>query len=31
VSFVSEPGRGATFLVDLPLVYQPDEPQPLMA
>ena len=31
VSFVSEPGRGATFFVDLPLVYQPDEPQPLMA
>jgi len=31
VSFVSEPGRGATFFVDLPLVYQRDEPQPLMA
>ena len=31
VSFVSEPGRGATFYVDLPLTHQPDEPQPLMA
>jgi two-component system sensor histidine kinase BarA len=31
VSFVSEPGRGATFFVDLPLVYARDEPQPLMA
>jgi signal transduction histidine kinase len=31
VSFVSEPGRGATFFVDLPLTFQPDEPQPLMA
>jgi signal transduction histidine kinase len=31
VSFVSETGRGATFFVDLPLVYQADEPQPLMA
>jgi signal transduction histidine kinase len=31
VSFVSEPDRGATFFVDLPLAYQPDEPQPLMA
>jgi signal transduction histidine kinase len=31
VSFVSEPGRGATFFVDLPLTHQPDEPQPLMA
>jgi signal transduction histidine kinase len=30
VSFVSEPGRGATFYVDLPLAYQPVEPQPLM-
>ncbi len=31
VSLVSEPGRGATFLVDVPLTHQPDEPQPLMA
>lgn len=31
VSFVSEPGRGATFHVDLPATYQPEEPQPLMA
>ena len=30
VSFVSEPGRGATFFVDLPLAHQPKEPQPLM-
>jgi two-component system sensor histidine kinase BarA len=30
VSFVSETGRGATFFVDLPLNYRPDEPQPLM-
>ncbi len=31
VSLVSEPGRGATFLVDLPLTHQPHEPRPLMA
>jgi signal transduction histidine kinase len=31
VSFVSEPGRGATFFVDLPLSHQADRPQPLMA
>ncbi len=31
VSLVSEPGRGATFIVDLPLRHQPLEPQPLMA
>ena len=31
VSFVSEPGRGATFFVDLPLAHQPEQPQPLMA
>ncbi len=31
VSFVSEPGRGATFFVDLPLTNQPQAPQPLMA
>jgi two-component system sensor histidine kinase BarA len=31
VSFVSEPGRGATFFVDLPLVHQPAAPQPLMS
>jgi len=31
VSLVSEPGHGATFLVDVPLTHQPDEPQPLMA
>ena len=31
VSLVSEPGRGATFIVDLPLRHQPREPQPLMA
>jgi signal transduction histidine kinase len=30
VSFVSEPGRGATFFVDLPLTHQPQAPQPLM-
>jgi two-component system, NarL family, sensor histidine kinase BarA len=30
VSFVSEPGRGATFFVDLPLTHQPAAPQPLM-
>ena len=30
VSFVSEPGCGATFFVDLPQAHQPDEPQPLM-
>jgi len=30
VSFVSEPGRGATFFVDLPLAHQGDAPQPLM-
>jgi len=30
VSFVSEPGRGATFFVDLPLSYKAEEPQPLM-
>ncbi len=31
VSFTSEPGRGATFIVDMPVTHQPDEPQPLMA
>jgi len=31
VSLVSEPGRGATFFVDVPLTHQPQEPQPLMA
>ncbi|UCD75675.1 MAG: HAMP domain-containing histidine kinase [Phycisphaerales bacterium] len=31
VSFVSEPGCGATFFVDLPQTHQPDEPKPLMA
>ena len=31
VSLVSEPGRGATFFVDLPLRHQPLEPQPLMS
>jgi signal transduction histidine kinase len=31
VSFVSEPGRGATFFVDLPLVHQPAQQQPLMS
>ena len=31
VSLVSEPGRGATFSVDLPVVHQPQQPQPLMA
>jgi two-component system sensor histidine kinase BarA len=31
VSFASEPGRGATFFVDLPLIHQPQAPQPLMA
>ncbi len=31
VSLVSEPERGATFFVDVPLTHQPDEPQPLMA
>lgn len=31
VSFVSEPGRGATFFVDLPLTHQPQAPQPLMS
>jgi two-component system sensor histidine kinase BarA len=31
VSFVSEPGRGATFFVDLPLTHEVDKPQPLMA
>ena len=30
VSFVSEPGRGATFFVDLPLTHHPHAPQPLM-
>jgi len=30
VSFVSEPGRGATFFVDLPLTPQPQAPQSLM-
>lgn len=30
VSFVSEPGRGATFFVDLPLTHQPEAPQALM-
>jgi signal transduction histidine kinase len=31
VSFVSEPGRGTTFFVDLPLTHQPEAPQALMA
>jgi signal transduction histidine kinase len=31
VSLVSEPGRGATFYVDLPVVHQPQQAQPLMA
>jgi len=31
VSFVSEPGRGATFFVDLPLTHQPQAPLPLMS
>jgi signal transduction histidine kinase len=31
VSLVSEPGRGATFFVDLPLTHQPAAPQPLIA
>jgi signal transduction histidine kinase len=31
VSFVSEPGEGATFFVDLPQVHQPEKPVPLMA
>ena len=31
VSFVSEPGRGATVFVDLPLTNQPQAPLPLMA
>lgn len=31
VSFVSEPGRGATFFVDLPLTHQPAAPKPLMS
>lgn len=31
VSFVSEPGSGATFYVELPTTHQPDEPKPLMA
>jgi signal transduction histidine kinase len=30
VSFTSKPGKGATFFVDLPIAYQPQEPQPLM-
>jgi len=30
VSFVSEPGRGATFFVDLPQTHQAEAPQPLM-
>jgi signal transduction histidine kinase len=31
VSFVSKPGEGAKFFVDLPQAHQPDEPQALMA
>lgn len=31
VSFVSTPGKGATFYVDLPLTHQPQAPQALMA
>ncbi len=31
VSLVSEPGRGATFFVDVPMTHQPEESQPLMA
>jgi two-component system sensor histidine kinase BarA len=30
VSLVSEPGRGATFYVELPMTHQPREPLPLM-
>jgi signal transduction histidine kinase len=30
VSFVSKPGEGATFLVDLPQTHQPEQPRPLM-
>ncbi len=30
VSLVSEPGRGATFFVDLPLMHQTDQARPLM-
>jgi len=30
VSLVSEPGRGATFYVELPVTHQPREPLPLM-
>lgn len=31
VAFDSEPGKGATFYVDLPLVHRPRQPEPLMA
>jgi signal transduction histidine kinase len=31
VAFDSQPGKGATFYVDLPLVHQPRQPAPLMA
>ena len=31
VSLVSEPGRGATFYVDVPVVHHPQQAQPLMA
>lgn len=30
VSFDSQPGRGATFYIDLPLTHQPQQPAPLM-
>ncbi|MHC5024774.1 MAG: sensor histidine kinase [Planctomycetota bacterium] len=30
VSFTTEPGRGATFFVDLAVTHQPEQPQPLM-
>ncbi|MEM7227595.1 MAG: HAMP domain-containing sensor histidine kinase [Planctomycetota bacterium] len=30
VSFVSEPGRGATFFVDVPQTHQPEQPRALM-
>jgi signal transduction histidine kinase len=30
VSFVSKPGKGATFFVDLPIAHQPEQPRPLM-
>jgi signal transduction histidine kinase len=30
VSFITEPGRGATFFVDLAVTHQPEQPRPLM-